>query len=104
MHPPKKAAYFYDRFVSLVRIMREKVWNSASQVLTLVWLAAAGGGIAFAPEAAARLGVEGVVYLPFSKQAGRPVELHLLWLKESKNTALWQVLKRLEGLTAGLRG
>lgn len=104
MHSPDKAAYFYDLIVSLVPIMRENVVHSVSQVLTMVWLVAAGRGIAFVPEAAARLGVEGVVYLPFSKQAGRPVELHLLWLKESKNTALWRVLKRLEGLTAGLRG
>ncbi|GAA4612002.1 LysR substrate-binding domain-containing protein [Actinoallomurus liliacearum] len=99
MHTPDKAAYFYNLVVSLVPIMRENVVHSVSQILTMVWLVAAGRGIAFVPEAAARLGVEGVAYLPLSKPAGRPVELHLLWLKDSKNPALWQVLDRLEGLT-----
>ncbi|WP_255267800.1 LysR substrate-binding domain-containing protein [Actinomadura madurae] len=99
MHSPDKAAYFYDLIVSLVPIMRENVVHSVSQVLTMVWLVAAGRGLAFVPEAATRLGVEGVAYLPFARQAGKPVELHLLWLKEAKNTALWQVLDRLDGLT-----
>jgi DNA-binding transcriptional LysR family regulator len=99
MHTPDKATYFYNLIVSLVPIMRENVVHTVSQILTMVWLVAAGRGVAFVPETAARLGVDGVAYLPFSEPAGRPVELHLLWLKESKNPALWQVLDHLQGLS-----
>lgn len=99
MHTPGKARYFYDLVVSLVPIMHQNVVHSVSQVLTMVWLVSAGRGIAFVPEAATRLGIDGVDYLPLPDWVGTPVELHLLWLKEQRNPALWQVLDHLEGLT-----
>ena len=99
MHTPGKARYFYDLVVSLVPIMHQNVVHSVSQVLTMVWLVSAGRGIAFVPEAATRLGIDGVGYLPLPDWVGTPVELHLLWLKEPRNPALRQVLDHLEGLT-----
>jgi DNA-binding transcriptional LysR family regulator len=99
MHTPGKARYFYDLVVSLVPIMHQNVVHSVSQVLTMIWLVSAGRGIAFVPEAATRLGIDGVEYLPLPDWVGTPVELHLLWLKDSQNPALWQVLDHLEGLT-----
>ncbi|MBO2446069.1 LysR family transcriptional regulator [Actinomadura barringtoniae] len=99
MHTPGKARYFYDLVVSLVPIMHQNVVHSVSQVLTMVWLVSAGRGIAFVPEAATRLGIDGVEYLPLPDWVGTPVELHLLWLKEQRNPALWRVLDHLEGLT-----
>jgi DNA-binding transcriptional LysR family regulator len=98
MHAPGKARYFYDLVVSLVAIRHQNVVHSVSQVLTMVWLVAAGRGIAFVPEAATRLGIDGVEFLPLAGGADKPVELHLLWLKESNNPALWQVLDHFEGL------
>jgi DNA-binding transcriptional LysR family regulator len=97
MHTPDKARYFYDLIVGLVPISEQNVVHRVSQVLTMVWLVAAGRGIAFVPEAATGLNVAGVAYLPLAGRVDEPVELHLLWLKESRNPALWQVLARLEG-------
>ncbi|GLY86185.1 LysR family transcriptional regulator [Actinoallomurus iriomotensis] len=96
MHAPSKARYFYDLVVSLVPISHRNVVHSVSQVLTMVWLVSAGRGIAFIPEAATRLGIEGVEFLPLAG-VDKPVELHLLWLKDAKNPALWQVLGHLDG-------
>jgi DNA-binding transcriptional LysR family regulator len=98
MHAPGKARYFYDLVVSLVPIRHQNVVHSVSQVLTMVWLVSAGRGIAFIPEAATRLGIDGVEFLPLAG-VEKPVELHLLWLKDSKNPALWQVLDHFEGLS-----
>jgi len=95
MHTADKARYFYDLIVGLVPIREENVVHSVSQVLTMVWLVAAGRGIAFVPAAATSLNVEGVAYLPLAARVDRPVELHLLWLRESRNPALWQVLAEL---------
>lgn len=96
MHAPDKARYFYDLVVGLVPIGERNVVHSVSQVLTMVWLVAAGRGIAFVPEAATRLNVDGVTYLPLAGRVDRPVELHLLWLRESRNPALWRLLAGLE--------
>lgn len=98
MHAPGKARYFYDLVVSLVPIRHQNVVHSVSQVLTMVWLVSAGRGIAFIPEAATRLGIDGVEFLPLAG-VEKPVELHLLWLKDSKNPALWQVLDHFEGFS-----
>jgi hypothetical protein len=38
-----------------------------------------------------------VAYLPLAGRVDTPVEPHLLWLKGSRNPALWQVPARLEG-------
>jgi DNA-binding transcriptional LysR family regulator len=99
MHAPGKARYFYDLVVSLVSVRHQNVVHSVSQVVTMVWLVSAGRGIAFVPEAATRLGIDGVKFLPLAGGTDKPVELHLLWLKDSKNPALWQVLDHFEGLS-----
>jgi DNA-binding transcriptional LysR family regulator len=99
MHSPTKARYFYDLVVSLVPISHQNVVHTVSQVLTMVWLVQAGRGLAFVPESAARLGVKGVEYLPLSGLKDQPVELHLLWLRESRNEALAQVLRGMYSFT-----
>ncbi len=97
MHAPGRARYFYDLVVRLVPIGQQNVVHTVSQVLTMVSLVSAGLGVAFVPESAARLRFAGVEYLPLAGPTEEPVELHLLWLRESKNPALWQVLQRLKG-------
>ena len=44
----------------------------------------------------ARLGIEGVEFVELATPVPRPVELHLLWLRESRNPALRQVLRVLQ--------
>ena len=62
----------------------------------MLWLVAAGRGIAFVPATAARLPIDGVDFVRLETSVPEPVELHLLWLRESRNPALWRVLELLE--------
>lgn len=96
LHSPAQARYFHDLVVGLVPIAAENVVHSVSQILTMLWLVAAGRGIAFVPASAARLRIEGVEFLSWATPVAEPVELHLLWSRESRNPALWRVLDVLE--------
>jgi DNA-binding transcriptional LysR family regulator len=96
MHSPTRARYFYDLVVSMVPVASQNAVHTVSQVLTMLWLVAAGRGLAFVPASAARLPIEGVVFLPLETPVPEPVELHLLWRRESRNPALWRVLAQLE--------
>lgn len=97
MHSPTKARYFYDLIAGLVPIPAEDIVHSVSQVLTMLWLVEAGRGIAFVPASATRLPIAGVGFVRLATPVPEPVELHLLWVKESANPALWQVLDVLDG-------
>jgi DNA-binding transcriptional LysR family regulator len=93
MHSPTKARYFYDLVAGVVPIAADNTVHTVSQVLTMLWLVAAGRGIAFVPASAARLPIEGVGFVRLETPVPEPVELHLLWAKGSKNPALWRVLE-----------
>ncbi|GAA0948066.1 LysR substrate-binding domain-containing protein [Pseudonocardia zijingensis] len=99
MHSPTKARYFYDLVAGVVPIPQEDIVHTVSQVLTMLWLAAAGRGIAFVPASAVRLPIEGVGFARLVTPVAEPVELHLLWAKESANPALARVLDVLDGFT-----
>jgi DNA-binding transcriptional LysR family regulator len=92
MHSPTRARYFYDLVVSMVPTASQNAVHTVSQVLTMLWLVAAGRGIAFVPASAARLPIEGVHFVRLETAVPEPVELHLLWVRESRNPALRQVL------------
>ncbi|MGY1643274.1 LysR substrate-binding domain-containing protein [Geodermatophilus sp. SYSU D00703] len=92
MHSPTKARYFYDLVVGLVPVAHENVVHTVSQVLTMLWLVAARRGVAFVPESATRLHIDGVEFAPLATPVREPVELHLLWMRQSRNPALWRVL------------
>jgi DNA-binding transcriptional LysR family regulator len=92
MHSPTKARYFYDLVVSLVPTASQNAVHTVSQVLTMLWLVAAGRGIAFVPGTASRLPIEGVEFVRLETAVPEPVELHLLWMRESRNPALRRVL------------
>jgi DNA-binding transcriptional LysR family regulator len=97
MHSPTKAKYFYDLVAGVVPIAAENTVHTVSQVLTMLWLVAAGRGVAFVPESAARLPIEGVGFVRLETPAPQPVELDLLWTRNSKNPALWRALAVLGG-------
>jgi DNA-binding transcriptional LysR family regulator len=97
MHSPTKARYFYDLVAGVVPIPQEDVVHTVSQVLTMLWLVAAGRGIAFVPASATRLRIEGVGFVRLATPVPEPAELHLLWVRESANPALWRVLEVLGG-------
>lgn len=97
MHSPTRARYFYDLVVGVVPAASANTVHTVSQVLTMLWLVAAGRGIAFVPESAARLTIEGVELVRLTTPVPEPVELHLLWARDSKNPALWRALDVLGG-------
>lgn len=96
MHSPTRARYFYDLIARTVPIAPENTVHTVSQVLTMLWLVAAGRGIAFVPASAARHSIDGVGFARLATAVAEPVELHLLWLKESANPALRRTLAVLE--------
>jgi DNA-binding transcriptional LysR family regulator len=96
MHSPTEAKYFYDLVVGSVPIAPDQIAHTVSQILTMLWLVAAGRGIAFVPGSAARMGIEGVGFVRLELPEPEPVELHLLWRRDSGNPALWRVLEVLE--------
>ncbi|WP_432492374.1 LysR family transcriptional regulator [Kineococcus auxinigenes] len=96
MYSPAEARYFYDLVVSSVPVVHGNVVHTVGQVLTMLWLVAAGRGLAFVPASAARLGVPGVEHVPLATAEPEPVELHLLWRRGSRNPALRRVLEVLE--------
>jgi DNA-binding transcriptional LysR family regulator len=96
MHSPIRARYFYDLVVGLIPIAHQHVVHTVHQILTMVWLVAAGRGVAFVPESARGLGIAGVEFLELSGLPPHPVELHLLWMEDSRNPALRRVLDLLD--------
>jgi DNA-binding transcriptional LysR family regulator len=96
MYSPIRARYFYDLVVGVVPIAAENTVHTVSQILTMLWLVAAGRGVAFVPASAARLHIDGVGFVRLHTPTPEPVELHLLWTNESKNPALWRALSVLE--------
>ncbi|MGR6090454.1 LysR family transcriptional regulator [Brevibacterium sediminis] len=92
MHDATRARYFYDLTVRYIDVEANEVAHSLSQILTIVNLVAAGRGIAVVSESAARLGVDGVTYVPLHDAPRDVVELHAIWNPESRNPALKEVL------------
>jgi DNA-binding transcriptional LysR family regulator len=93
MHSPIKARYFYDLVVRNVEVEHMSVVHTVSQILTMIALVAAGRGVAFVPESASLLGVEGVSYLRLADIEPDMVELHAIWSKEVRNPALGRLLE-----------
>ncbi|MGG5752167.1 LysR family transcriptional regulator [Zafaria sp. Z1313] len=92
MHSPTKARYFYDLAVRHMPVQHGNVVHTVSQILTMVALVAAGRGVAFVPESARLLGIDGVSYLRLEGDERDVVQLHAIWLKGSRNPALQRLL------------
>ncbi|MBN9792643.1 LysR family transcriptional regulator [Pseudonocardia sp. TMWB2A] len=99
MHSPLEARYFYDLIVRLLHVDHRCVVHTVGQILTMLWLVEAGRGLAFVPASARRLGIDGVAFAELAVPAdvpADPVELHLIWRRDSRNPALWSALRLLE--------
>jgi DNA-binding transcriptional LysR family regulator len=97
-HSHQRAKYFYDLVIGMVPLAQERVVHSVSQILTMLWLVSAGRGIAFVPASATHLGIPNVAFIPLATPVPEPVELHLLWPRQSHNPALARTLAVLERL------
>ncbi|GLY19024.1 LysR family transcriptional regulator [Kineosporia sp. NBRC 101677] len=98
MHSDAKARYFYDLVVGLLQVRHDNVVHSVSQILTMVWLVQGGRGVALVPESTRLIHPDGVLFLPFATPTPRPVELHLVWARDSQNPALPVALEALGDL------
>ncbi|GKV72754.1 hypothetical protein NCCP2145_21350 [Pseudarthrobacter sp. NCCP-2145] len=96
MHSPIQARYFYDLVVRLLPIDHGNVVHTVSQIVTMVSLVAAKRGVAFVPESATALGINGVTFLPLAAGSTGQVELHALWNRRITNPALRLLLQDLE--------
>ena len=96
MHSPTQARYFYDLVISLVSSHPTFV-HTVSQILTMIFLVAAGRGIALVPQSSTALGIEGVEYIELGGFETDPVELHAIWRREARNPALHRVLDLISG-------
>ncbi len=97
MYSPIKARYFYDLVVRVVPVASENVVHTVSQVLTMLSLVSGGRGVAFVPATSARLGIPGVEFLAIDDLPPEPVELHLLWGRETRNPAARSVVDCIVG-------
>lgn len=95
MHSREQARYFHDLVVRLINVQPEKVTHTASQVLTLIALSAAGHGLSLVPESASQLAVPGIAFVPLQESPPDIVQLHAMWLSTSTNPALASVVELL---------
>ena len=86
----------------MLPVQHGNVVHTVSQILTMVSLVAAKRGVAFVPQSATALGIQGVEFLPLAGSHGEPVELHAIWNRKVSNPALSTAARR-PGLPAGLR-
>lgn len=93
MHSPIKARYFYDLVVRNIPVEHGNVVHTVSQILTMVALVAARRGIAFVPQSASALGVEGVSFLRLKDIDPGVVELYAIWSREVSNPSLRRLLE-----------
>lgn len=98
MHSYEQARYFRDLVVGLIDVRPEKVTHTASQVLTLIALSAAGHGLSLVPESASQLAVPGITFLPLRESPDDLVQLHAIWLSTSSNPALHAVANLLHDI------
>ena len=90
MYAPYESRYFYDLLVAeftRAQVLPRYVQH-LSQIHSILSLVRAGLGLAIVPEASASLHMEGVVFRPLRIKAAKPVELFLVWRKESDNPLL----------------
>lgn len=99
MYSYEQARYFRDLVVGLIDVRPEKVSHTASQVLTLVALSAAGHGLSLVPESAGQLSIPGVTFLPLRNAPRDLVQLHATWLPSSTNPALHKVAGLLQDVS-----
>lgn len=92
MYSAGQARYFRDLVLDLVEVRPDQVSHTATQILTLVSLVAAGHGVALVPQSTRHLGMPGVEMVPLRESPPDAVQLHAMWLSTSTNPALHRVL------------
>ncbi|TYB59492.1 LysR family transcriptional regulator [Nonomuraea sp. PA05] len=107
---PVQSRYFHELTVRFLTNAHPRIEQQVHQILTAVLLVAAGRGVALAPASARSLGVDGIAFCDLVRGGGdpldgeggngEPVELHVIWSRDSTNPALARVLELLPDLEA----
>ncbi|WP_426225822.1 LysR family transcriptional regulator [Pseudarthrobacter sp. DSP2-3-2b1] len=96
MYSFAKSRYFYDIVARMLPTINRNISHTVGQTVTMVSLVAAKRGLAFVPQSAMLLGLQGVEFLPFASSDPEPVELHAIWNRSNINPALIRVVRSLE--------
>lgn len=90
MYAPYEARYFHDLLVAQFNRagVQPRYVQYLAQIHSILALVRAGLGLALVPESAASLHYEDVVLRPALISPKKPVELHLVWRRESDNPVL----------------
>lgn len=96
MYSFAKSRYFYDIVARMLPATNRHVSHTVSQTVTMVSLVAANRGLAFVPQSAMLLGLQGVDFLPFVSPDPDPVELHAIWNRSNVNPSLVRVIRSLD--------
>lgn len=94
MYSATDARYFHELAVRLLPAAGIRVAHTVTQLLTMLSLVAAGRGVALVPESSRRLHLEGVSFRKLSGVPHEPVELRLMWCRESPNPAMHALVER----------
>ena len=94
MYSPAEARYFHDLVMRLLPAPGPRIVHTVTQVLTMLSLVAGGRGVALVPASARRMRLEGVGYRELGGAPEEPVELHLMWAKESRNPAMHALVEQ----------
>jgi len=97
---PPKARYIDSRFRgALARAgVRPRVVQEANQLPAIAGLVGAGVGVAFMPESATRLAMEGVVYRPLAGRDVPTAEMALAWRREETAPTVARLVTVARGL------
>lgn len=95
MYAPEGAWYFHNMLTTMFdeADVRPQAVQHMSQIHSMLALVHAGLGAALVPEAATRLRFDDVFFRPVQTSPAEPVELYLVWRKDSDNPALKPLLE-----------
>lgn len=104
---PQQARYFHDLAARFLSSRPPSNDQRVHQILTATLLVEAERGLAFAPESAQSLGVDGVEFKPLVRGGGHPgvdsdpehpVELHAIWRQSRLTPVMRRMLRIIEGI------
>jgi len=89
----REGAWYFDNLVTAVlNGVNPRSIQRVVQVHSMMWLVAAGRGVAVVPSSAQRSTINGVVFRPIKNHGAEMVELFATWRRDTSNPALQRVL------------
>jgi DNA-binding transcriptional LysR family regulator len=96
----REGAWYFDNLVTAILAgVRPRSIQRVVQVHSMMWLVAAGRGVAIVPSSAQGFNIAGVVFRPIKNHRTEIVELFATWRQDTSNPALLRVLALLTPIT-----